>query len=128
MNLIPAAQSGTTISIGDHTLDVPPGLSGSGSMTLAVRPEDLALVSSATERRDVWKGQVEQVMDLGHYRKALVNVPGVGLLKAYLSKAMTFSEGETLALYPSRFLIYRDGQAPVEVRRQVGEGALTFNA
>jgi putative spermidine/putrescine transport system ATP-binding protein len=128
MNLIPATLSGTSVSLGDQTLDVPAGFSSSGPVTVAVRPEDLALVSTATGRRDVWKGHVEQVMDLGHYRKALVNIPSVGLLKAYLSKSMTFTEGETLALYPSRFLIYQDGKPPVEVKRQVGEGALTFNA
>ena len=65
-------------------------------------------------------------MDLGHYRKGLVNVPGVGLLEVYLSKSVSFSEGETLALYPTRYLIYRDGQSPIEVKRQVAEGALTF--
>jgi hypothetical protein len=67
-------------------------------------------------------------MDLGHYRKALVNIPGVGMIKVYLSKSVSYGEGEALALFPTRYLVYRDGQPPVEVRRQVAEGVLTFHA
>jgi putative spermidine/putrescine transport system ATP-binding protein len=125
MNLLPANQSSETITLGDHKLTVPADLSHNGPVTVAVRPEDLALVSTASE--DVWKGQIEQVMDLGHYRKGLVNVPSIGLIKTYLSKSMALAEGETLALYPGRFLVFREGQPPVEVKRQVGEGALTFS-
>jgi putative spermidine/putrescine transport system ATP-binding protein len=128
MNLLPAAQSGATINIGDKTLDAPANQDYGGAVTIAIRPEDLALVSSASSGDGVWRGQVEQMMDLGHYRKGLVNVPGVGLLKVYLSKSVSFAEGETLALYPMRYLVYRDGQSPVEVKRKVAEGALTFNA
>lgn len=128
MNLLPATQAGAKLSLGDKTLEAPANQDNSGSVTVAIRPEDLALISSTSNRDDLWKGQVEQMMDLGHYRKALVNVPGVGLLKVYLSKSMSYKEGDSLALYPMRYLVYRDGQSPIEVKRQVAEGALTFNA
>jgi putative spermidine/putrescine transport system ATP-binding protein len=128
MNLLPATQSGPTLQVGDQTLDALANRDYSGPVTVAVRPEDLALLSSESNREGAWKGVVEQVMDLGHYRKALVNIPGVGMIKVYLSKAVSYGEGETLALYPIRYLVYRDGQPPVEVRRQVDEGVLAFNA
>ena len=55
-----------------------PGIGGLSGLPaeagiVGVRPEDLALISSASNRNDLWKGKVEQMMDLGHYRKALVN-------------------------------------------------------
>jgi len=128
MNLLPATQSGATLRVGDQTLDGLASDDYSGPVTVAVRPEDLALVSSDSNSGSAWKGRVEQVMDLGHYRKALVDVPGVGMIKVYLSKSVSYREGETLALYPIRYLVYRDGQPPVEVRRQVAEGLLTFQA
>jgi putative spermidine/putrescine transport system ATP-binding protein len=128
MNLLEGNQSGATLKIGDQALAAPANQDYNGPVTIAVRPEDMALISTASSREDVWKGQVEQIMDLGHYRKALVNIPDIGMTKVYLSKSMSFNEGETLSLYPTRYLVYRDGVSPVEVKRQVGEGALTFNA
>jgi putative spermidine/putrescine transport system ATP-binding protein len=128
MNLLPGTQSGTSISVGDQKLAGPSNQGFDGAVTVAIRPEDLALVSSASDRDEAWKGQVEQAMDLGHYRKVLVNIIGVGMMKVYLSKGLTVSEGDTLSLYPTRYLVYRDGQSPVEVKRQVAEGALTFDA
>jgi putative spermidine/putrescine transport system ATP-binding protein len=128
MNLLPATQSGAVLNVGDKTLDAPANQDYSGPVTIAIRPEDLALVSSTSNREDLWKGQVEQMMDLGHYRKGLVKIPGVSTIKVYLSKSVSFAEGETLNLYPMRYLVYRDGQPPVEVKRQVAQDALTFNA
>jgi putative spermidine/putrescine transport system ATP-binding protein len=128
MNLLPGTQSGATLNVGEHTLDMLANSNYNGPVTVAVRPEDMALISSASSREDVWRGQVEQMMDLGHYRKALVKVPGIGNIKVYLSKSVVFNEGEMLALYPTRYLIYRDGHLPIEVKRPVAEGALTFNA
>jgi hypothetical protein len=58
----------------------------------------------------------------------LVKILGVGMAKVYLSKSVSADEGETLSLYPTRYMVFRDGQPPVEVKRQVVEGALTFNA
>jgi len=126
MNLLPATQSGVTLAVGDRRLEAPPDADFSGTVTVAIRPEDLALVAPTSAHEDVWKGEVELMMDLGHYRKVVVKVPGVGSLKVYLSKSTSLSEGDPLALYPTRYLVYRDGQPPVEVKRQVAEGALTF--
>lgn len=129
MNLLTGTQSGAALNVGSQTLAAPAQQQDySGPITVAVRPEDLALVSTASSREDVWRGQVEQIMDLGHYRKALVKIPSIGSIKVYLSKSMSFSEGETLALYPSRYLVYQNGQPPLEVKRPVTDGAITFDA
>ena len=126
MNILKGNQAGTALNIGDQTLHAPAEQSYDGAVTIAIRPEDMALLSSASTREGVWKGSVEQIMDLGHYRKALVNVPSIGSVKVYVSKSLSVNEGEALTLYPTRYLIYRDGQSPVEVKRPVAEGALTF--
>jgi putative spermidine/putrescine transport system ATP-binding protein len=128
MNLLPGIQSGSTLKIGDQQLASAGNQDFSGPVTVAIRPEDIAIISSASSREDIWKGQVEQMMDLGHYRKGLVRISNLGMIKIYLSKSISFNEGETLSLYPTRYLIFRDGQSPVEVKRPVAEGALTFNA
>ncbi len=125
MNLIPGTQVGDRVSIGDYKLTVPAEDAYTGSVTIAVRPEDLNVVSETTP--GAWKGQFEQVMDLGHYRKALVNVPTLGVIKVYLSKAMNFTEGQAVSLSPTRCLIYREGQPPVEAKLQASE-SLRSNA
>jgi putative spermidine/putrescine transport system ATP-binding protein len=128
MNLLPGTLADGKLNVGGQSLDAPSNQDFSGAVTVAIRPEDLALVASSSNRESAWKGQVEQMMDLGHYRKALVNVPQIGSLKVYLSKSVLFREGETVSLYPMRYLVYRDGQAPVEVKQQATEEAVVFRA
>ncbi|MCC7450114.1 MAG: ABC transporter ATP-binding protein, partial [Anaerolineae bacterium] len=127
MNLIPATQQGSKLQVGGQTLDAPAGTNGSGSVTIAIRPEDMAFSPTASDRPDDWQGRIEQLIDLGHYRKAFVGVPGAGSVKVYLPKAVSINEGDTASLYPIRYLVYRDGQAPVEVHRQNREGILAFS-
>ena len=64
MNLMPGAQRGSTISVGEATLPAPADADYTGAVTVAIRPEDLALTEAG-----VWHGTVEQIVDLGHYRK-----------------------------------------------------------
>lgn len=119
MNLLPGVQSEGVIQLGEMRLGAP---TFNGAVTVAVRPEDLALAS--TERAEAWRGTVEQLMDLGHYRKALVRVPSMETLKVYLPKSLEIQEGETVSVFPQRFLVYQGGGAPVEVR-QSSEDAVT---
>jgi putative spermidine/putrescine transport system ATP-binding protein len=132
MNLLPASQSGSEIVVGGHCLaaahfEALDGAHHSGAVTLAIRPEDFAL-SDGADADGAWRGEIEQVIDLGHYRKALVTVAGLPTLKVYLPKARAFSEGEMLALTASRYLVYRDGAAPVEVRQRSAGDALRLEA
>ncbi len=114
MNLLQVHQNGSEIIAGSYRMDVPLGTEYSGDITLAVRPEDLAVASSGTD--GAWNGQVEHVIDLGHYRKVLVRTEHFGVLKVYLSKAVDVREATTLALQPTRYTIFRDHQTPIEVR------------
>jgi putative spermidine/putrescine transport system ATP-binding protein len=114
MNLIPAEQNGAGIVLdgGAHHLTAPPEHSYRGAITVAIRPEDFVL----TDEPGNWRGTVRQAIDLGHYRKALVDANSLGMLKLYLPKAYEVREGEPLSFLPSRFLVYRDGAAPAEIR------------
>lgn len=123
MNLLPAAQRGGLIHLGDFRLDAEKSSHIDQPVTVAVRPEDFVLVNS--EQPGAWRGVIEQMMDLGHYRKALVNVPGVGTLKVYLAKASELTDGSPVALLPLRYLVYGSaGDAPVEVRPTQSERVL----
>jgi hypothetical protein len=54
-------------------------------------------------------------MDLGHYRKVLVDVPQLGELKIFVSKSMHVNEGDRISIAPMRYLVYYGDKAPVEV-------------
>jgi putative spermidine/putrescine transport system ATP-binding protein len=92
--------------------------------TLAIRPEDIALLSEPHPQ--AWQGVVEQVSDLGHYRRAIVDVPQVGSVKAYLSKNIAPQEGTPISLYPLRYLLYVDGVTPQVVNRPLIENAVIY--
>jgi putative spermidine/putrescine transport system ATP-binding protein len=116
MNLVSGTQRGETVSAGGVELSSRSG--DDGAVTVAVRPEDLTM--AAGQQPNAWSGTVEQLIDLGHYRKALVSVPAIepDTLKIYLPKATPFNVGDTVSLAPTRYLVYRDGQPPVEIRMQ----------
>jgi putative spermidine/putrescine transport system ATP-binding protein len=110
MNLLSGEVRDGQIQVGLHTLPVPRGLR-TGSAKLAIRPEDFTFNQNGA----AWQARIAQASDLGHYRKAIADVAGLGKIKLYLSKATHIEEGSTLLLAPWRYLIYQDGNAPVEV-------------
>lgn len=118
MNIMQATRNGDQVQIGERGLPAPDGL-GSGPLTVAIRPEDIAIVPATTSSNGVWPGQITQLSDLGHYRKAFVDVAGIGTLKLYLSKAATVNEGEAVTLFPTRYLVYPENKPPVEIKRQI---------
>ncbi len=127
MNLLSATHQGATLAMGQQTLPAPGGLTNDSSVTVAIRPEDLALVSeSAATQTSHWSAAVVQAVDLGHYRRATVDLAGVGRLKIYLPKAVNISDGETIRLFPMRYLVYQDHQPPIEMQQKPPEGALAF--
>ncbi|MCA0453457.1 MAG: ABC transporter ATP-binding protein [Chloroflexi bacterium] len=117
MNLLKGVVQDGTVRVGEKQLAVPSGKVSNGEVTVALRPEDLVLVPD-TQIGTVWKAKIDQVMDLGHYRKVLVDVPQLGDLKIFISKAVNLNEGETISLAPTRYLIYQNGNPPVEVNQQ----------
>src|SRR5262249_27898975 len=72
MNLMRGTQTSDTISVGEMSL--PARDNYNGPVTVAIRPEDLVLTSSTS---NTWNGTVEQVVDLGHYRKGLIAIPSL---------------------------------------------------
>jgi putative spermidine/putrescine transport system ATP-binding protein len=113
MNMLQATQTGNELKIGETTLTAPD--SYNGPVTVAIRPEDIAVVAETTP--DAWRGTIDHLIDLGHYRKAIVLVPGLGELKVYLPKSATFTEGNPITLATGRYLIYRADKPPIEVIR-----------
>ncbi len=129
MNILTAQREGALLHIGQYALRVPDGLTSGEKLSVAVRPEDLLPIDpdQAPGGVDLWQGTVDQSIDLGHYRKVLVVVPGLfpdedtamlHRLKVYMQKSADVKEGDKLWLYPTRYLVYPDQAEPVEVRNQ----------
>ncbi len=113
MNLILAERGDDHLGVGNQALPLPDGLQGDASVTVAIRPEDFRV--SATPVDGAWAGEVEQSMDMGHYRKALVTLSGVDeAIKVFIPKSLHVHEGANIGLTPLRFLVYEGKQEPVE--------------
>ncbi|MFN8443157.1 MAG: ABC transporter ATP-binding protein [Caldilineaceae bacterium] len=119
MNMLDADVQADAIFAGQNRLPAPNNLTGK-QVTLAIRPEDITLVKGVNTAESLngvrpWQGQITQVSDLGHYRKVFVNVPSTGVIKVYLPKAIEVEEGNSVELLPTRYLVYAQEAAPVEV-------------
>ncbi len=125
MNLLPGRREGNRILVGSTAfhLPVPAETGARGDVTVAIRPEDIALVDGGTP--GAWHGTVEQSIDLGHYRKALLGIDDSTILKIHLPKATVLEEGQPLAVYPSRYLIYEGDRNPTEVSLDTPAPALS---
>ncbi len=116
MNLLKATAQDGKLRLGETILTPPEGIAVGDELTVALRPEDLVIVPDTHVGAEaVWKARVDQVMDLGHYRKVLVDVPQLGELKIFVSKAVNLNEGDSISLAPMRYLVYQGKNAPIEV-------------
>jgi putative spermidine/putrescine transport system ATP-binding protein len=127
MNIFPAVRDGDWLRVNQYALRAPDGVDG--ALSVAVRPEDITAgaPTASPNSSAMWHGTIDQLVDLGHYRRALVLVPGlfkddsdaaIHRLKVYMPKATEFKEGDKVALYPSRYLVYSDRSQPIEVLNQ----------
>ena len=123
MNLIPTQARSGQIAVGSVTVEAPAGIKD-GEVTVAIRPEDLALLMGAHD--GALRGVVEQISDLGHYRRALLDVDQIGTLKIYLPKSFNPSEGAEVFVYLRRCLVYQNNNAPLEFTRPLPSEALTL--
>jgi putative spermidine/putrescine transport system ATP-binding protein len=114
MNLLKAKSDGATLQLGAFQLPAPQRI-GRGEVTVAIRPEDVA-VSPSPDGTGAWHGRVTQLSDLGHYSKAFADVEGLGTLKLYLSKSIQVNEGDAVGLRPTRYLVYQHDAPPFEMR------------
>jgi putative spermidine/putrescine transport system ATP-binding protein len=130
MNIFPAERHGEWLRIGQYVLRTPNNLNAGDGISVAVRPEDFSFSppTGANTASAVWQGTIDQSIDLGHYRKVLVVVPGLfggdettaiaHRLKVYMPKSAEAKEGDRIALYPTRYLVYSDHAQPIEMRNQ----------
>lgn len=129
MNIFPTTRSGDLLRIGKYTVKTPNTLNSADGITIAVRPEDFTFSAptSSPNSTEMWRGTIDQSIDLGHYRKVLVVVPGLfedeatamaHRLKVYMPKSAEAKEGDAIALHPTRYLVYSDHGLPIEVRNQ----------
>lgn len=129
MNLFPAAVDDGKLRIGDQLLDTPPDLTDEKIM-VGIRPEDFAIIPATTELPSVsvWSLTLEQLMDMGHYRKALLRINGANQpLKVYASKTVALMEGETVRIAPLRYLVYQGESEPREVQQSVSPELLMLH-
>jgi putative spermidine/putrescine transport system ATP-binding protein len=117
MNLFKAQVTNGHLQVGTQQLKLPPQGVKANDVTVAIRPEDLAIAGDSATSSTLWRGEIDAVMDMGHYRKVLVSLPAIDqLIKTYIPKSIPIHNGEPINLQPLRYLVY-DGQAePVEVR------------
>jgi putative spermidine/putrescine transport system ATP-binding protein len=111
MNLLRGEVRAGHIALDGLTLAAPDGM-GDGAVTVGIRPEDMRLLQG-DGHAGAWRATVEQISDLGHYRRALLDT-GAAVLKAYLSKQSGVDEGEIVSAQPTRCLVYQ-GDAPPRV-------------
>lgn len=129
MNIFNATRHGESLRVGKYALNGANHVNVDGNLSIAVRPEDFSFgaPTSSNNSHEMWRGTIDQSIDLGHYRKVLVVVPGLfddeatalaHRLKVYMPKSAEAREGDTIGLYPTRYLVYTDHTQPIEVRNQ----------
>ena len=129
MNIFATRREGNLLYIGQYAISAPEGLDTTEKISIAVRPEGFIPIEpdQVPNTSFLWQGTVDQSIDLGHYRKVLVVVPGLFAdeataishrLKIYTPKASELKEGTRVWLYPTRYLVYSDREEPIEVRNQ----------
>lgn len=126
MNLLKATVQDGKLRVGEHMLEANMPANAASDVTVALRPEDLLIVPDTySGPNEAWKVRVDQVMDLGHYRKLLVDVPQIGELKIFVSKSMLVNEGDQLSIAPMRYLVYAGDKAPFEVNHLPKQESVT---
>jgi putative spermidine/putrescine transport system ATP-binding protein len=114
MNLFEATyqRERKALRVGAAVLPAPAGAAwpNERTLTVAIRPEDLRPIGEPGPT--TFSGQVEVVMDLGHYRQISVQAPPLGLLTMVVGKDVNLASGETVTVAPVRYLVYpgRAGQ------------------
>jgi putative spermidine/putrescine transport system ATP-binding protein len=97
---------GRSLRAGPFELVPPDGLTPGRELVAGIRPEDLVLSSGG----DGVPARIDQVVDLGHYRRVTVSTEGApnGLL-AFVPKSEVIP-GEDVRVEARRVLVYADGR------------------
>jgi ABC-type Fe3+/spermidine/putrescine transport system ATPase subunit len=91
---------------GPFVVEAPPGIvsSGAASLVAGVRPEDVLLESGG----DGTPARIDQVVDLGHYRRVTLSTEAAANLLAFVPKAEPLPS-EQVTVRARRVLVYADG-------------------
>jgi putative spermidine/putrescine transport system ATP-binding protein len=110
MNLLPTTLAGRMLRLGEHTLPLPPAvrLEGASPVTIAIRPEDIALRSGADG--ESWHGLVRQSTNLGDHKVLQVDAVSIGRLSVSVPRDSALPPGTPVDLTIRRYLLYQDGR------------------
>ncbi len=119
MNVLPARIEGDMLEAGPFRLKVSGDqrqpLAEHQAIDLAARPEDIEL--SAPEHAES-RGRVEQVIDLGPMRQAVIGCDGGIRIKVQAPRQVPVAVGDPVGVTLGRALVYRDGAQPIGVMRR----------
>ncbi len=107
MNILPARTdvASRTLVVGRWRLPLPSiSWPDGGEVTLAVRPEDLAVDPDGVPAR------IRRVINLGHYLQILLDGPEGALLRMFTEKGEVYTEGQEVGLRIARALAFRDAE------------------
>jgi len=137
MNILPAQLRDGHLVAGPFLLTEPTGsLAGAKTLDFSARPEDLEIAPA--EDAIGAPGTVEQLLEVGSIRLALVVFADGSRIKVQVPRRLPLRVGDGVSVRVGRALIYRDSAQPVEIvapeaaplvplrlvagRRQVAEG------
>jgi putative spermidine/putrescine transport system ATP-binding protein len=109
MNLLPATVQDGTIRLGTLALPIPPGalLQGDGAVTVAIRPEDIALGGQANGVS--CRGVVQQATNLGDHKILVLDTGDSGKIHVSVAREEALDPGTAVDLTISRYQLYQDG-------------------
>jgi putative spermidine/putrescine transport system ATP-binding protein len=112
MTMLPATLADGRLTAGPLRLPFAPK-DATGEWTVALRPEDCALVPVAQAREAV--ATVDSVADLGATRVVTVKLSGGITVKVQSGRRQPIAKGDKFGLQVNRALVYRNGATPVEL-------------
>ena len=112
MTMLPATLADGQLSVGPLRLAFAPA-DKSGEWTMALRPEDCALIAPA-QASDA-PVTVDAIADFGATRIVTVTLSDGTAIKVQANRRLPIAKGDRLGLVVNRALVYRNGVAPVEL-------------
>ncbi|AIQ66504.1 ABC transporter ATP-binding protein [Paenibacillus graminis] len=106
MNFMKGVITEDGIQVG--SLHFPNATGLSGEVTVAVRPEDIVLESSAGSGLH---GIIKQIMVLGHYAEVSADIRNYGVIRAFMArdKVKELQQGQEISVQFSKILAYPQG-------------------
>jgi putative spermidine/putrescine transport system ATP-binding protein len=108
MNLLPATVRDGRVRLGEIALPIPPGAGFQGdAVTVAIRPEDIALGASAPAAG--CRGIVQQITNLGDHKVLAVDAGDSGRINVSVAREDALLPGTAVGLTIRRYQLYQDG-------------------